>query len=255
MGGTAHCATEGGEMRRKNIVLIDELVEREYARKLRENGFHPYKDNTEWVRLVNGEIVQIVLFFEYHYWLEVFFYSELLSEFLWIDYRAHKHMDNVIATSYCNVRKCYGMDVYTMNNVFSSGADKLDAKVRELHRHLDCAIAALDEVKDAEGILALDLNEQQNPERVCLHYRTGNGELLEKALINAAELDPRVYPYDEPPEKPGRDYWQVWRVKRAFVCRRILQNGNLNILKIYADECKRYNERFLRKRVPQLFDD
>ena len=74
-------------MRRKNIPTLNELVEQQYADKLRKNGFIPYRDCTEWLRLKNGEIVQIILFYEYHYWLEVFFYSELLTEFQWFDYR------------------------------------------------------------------------------------------------------------------------------------------------------------------------
>lgn len=241
-------------MRRKNIPLIDELAGREFADKLRRNGFHPYKDNTEWVRLKNGEIVQIVLFYEYHYWLEVFFYSELLSEFLWIDYRSHRYMDTVIGTSYCNVRKRFGMDVYTMNDIFAQGEDKLCEKVNELHRHLDCAIAALDGVETADDILKLDPNERSHPERICLHYALKDRSLLDKSLINAAELDPRLYTEEEPPERLGRDYWRNWRVKQAFVCRRILHSGNTNVLKLYAEECRRYNIKYLKKHLPQIFE-
>lgn len=240
-------------MRRKNIPLIDRIVREEYADKLKSRGFHPFKDNTEWIRLVDGEIVQTVVFYEYHYWLEVFFSSGLLSEFLWIDYRSHRHIDNVIGTSFCNVRKRYGIDVYTMNDIFGAGSDKMNEKLTELHKHLELALKALDEVKKPADIAKLDTNEQQHPERICLHYAAENGEMLKAALENVAVLDPRVYSEDEPPESPRRDFWRVWRVKMAFVSRSILESGDMNILKDYAEECRQYNIRYLKKRIPEIF--
>lgn len=37
-------------MARKNIPQIDALVQRTFAQKMWDNGFHPYKDHTEWLR-------------------------------------------------------------------------------------------------------------------------------------------------------------------------------------------------------------
>lgn len=51
-------------MARKNIPQIDALVQRTFAQKMWDNGFHPYKDHTEWLRLVDGNILQTVLFYE-----------------------------------------------------------------------------------------------------------------------------------------------------------------------------------------------
>lgn len=241
-------------MRRKNIPFIDELVGREFADKLRRNGFHPYKDNTEWIRLVNGEIVQIVLFYEYHYWLEVFFYSELTSEFLRIGYRDHRHMDKVVGTDYCNVRKRFGEDVYAVKDVFAAGAAQLPEKIELLHKHLDMVIDALNAVKFPSDIIFLDPNERHEPKRICLHYASGDHELLQRALFNAAQLDPVSYSEDTPPARPQRDYWKVWQVRSAFVARSILQGGSMNKLKHYAEECRRYNLKYLKKHLPELFE-
>ena len=54
-------------MSRKNIPQIDALVQRTFAQKMWDNGFHPYKDHTEWLRLVDGNILQTVLFHLFHF--------------------------------------------------------------------------------------------------------------------------------------------------------------------------------------------
>lgn len=242
------------EMRRKNIPLLDGLVANEFSDKLRKNGFFPCKDNTEWVRLKDGEIVQIILFYEYHYWLEVFFYSELLSEFQWVNYRSHKGMDAVVGQNYCNVRRKYGLKVYTMNDVFDSGSWSIWAKTHELHQHLDYAISALDEVKTPADIASLDASEAKRPERFCLYYADGDLEKLRIALANSAEIDPRVYYEDYPPERLSRN-WQLWKVKAAFVARDALKTKNMGILKAYTDECRRYNISYLKRQIPELWSE
>lgn len=71
-------------MSRKNIPQIDALVQRTFAQKMWDNGFHPYKDHTEWLRLVDGNILQIALFYEYlTIDLRVEYYAQTLSEYLW----------------------------------------------------------------------------------------------------------------------------------------------------------------------------
>mgnify|MGYP001081958065 CR=1 FL=1 len=75
-------------MSRKNIPQIDALVQRTFAQKMWDNGFHPYKDHTEWLRLVDGNILQIALFYEYlTIDLRVEYYAQTLSEYLWCNYR------------------------------------------------------------------------------------------------------------------------------------------------------------------------
>ncbi len=242
-------------MRRKNIPHINKLVEREFADKLRENGFHPYRDSTEWVRLQNGEIVQTILFYEYHYWLEVFFHAELMTEYLWIDYRDIGQMDTVVGSNFCNVRKLYGTDVYTMNDIFGSGAENLEAKTKELGLHLDLAIAALDSVRSPSDILQLDPNEAQHPERICLYYAIGDEDMLKKAARNASPIDPSVYSEDEAPERLKRDYWRVWRIKAAFVARGLLKGKDTKALHLFSEECRKYNTRYLKRHLPELFEE
>lgn len=239
-------------MRRKNIPALNKLVEEQYADKLRKNGFHPYKDCTEWVRLKNGEIVQIVLFYEYHYWLEVFFYSELLTEFQWFGYREHKDMDSMVGLHYCNVRRKFGLNVYTMNDVFDAGSWSIWAKTQELHRHLDYVIMALDEVNTPADIAALDPGEARAPERICLYYASGEYDKLQAALKNAAVIDTRYYYYDFPPDRLKRN-WRLWNVIRAFVVRDYIEKGDLKILEAYTEECRRYNTAYLKRKMPELW--
>ena len=239
-------------MRRKNIAALNELVEQQYADKLRKNGFIPYRDCTEWLRLKNGEIVQIILFYEYHYWLEVFFYSELLTEFQWFDYREHKGMDGIVGQHYCNVRRKFGLDVFTMNDVFDSGSWSIWAKTQELHRHLDYAIMALDEVNTPADIAALDVNEGRKPERICLYYENGDLDTLRIALKNASVIDPMYYDSDDPPERLKRD-WRLWQVKTAFVARDVLNRQNLKLLTSFTEECRRSNIAYLKRKVPELW--
>ena len=94
-------------MARKNIPQIDALVQRTFAQKMWDNGFHPYKDHTEWLRLVDGNILQTVLFYEYlTIDLRVEYYAQPLSEYLWCNYR-QPNIRGYIAGYFCDMMGRY----------------------------------------------------------------------------------------------------------------------------------------------------
>ena len=51
-------------MAQKTSTQIDALVQRTFAQKMWDNGFHPYKDHTEWLRLVDGNQLVKKVFFD-----------------------------------------------------------------------------------------------------------------------------------------------------------------------------------------------
>ena len=64
---------------------------------------HPYKDHTEWLRLVDGNILQIALFYEYTTIdLRVEYYAQTLSEYLWCNYR-QSNIRGYIAGYFCDM--------------------------------------------------------------------------------------------------------------------------------------------------------
>lgn len=72
---------------------------------LEENGFTPIRDSTEWVRLTDNQIMQIILCSGYTL-PEILFYSQTLSEYMWCNYRSQMNMTYYAENHYAHAAWC-----------------------------------------------------------------------------------------------------------------------------------------------------
>ena len=73
---------------------------------LEANGFFALRDFTEWVRVVNGNVMQIILCSGYTL-PEILFYSQTLSEYMWCNYRNQTDMTSYSLNFYRNASAQY----------------------------------------------------------------------------------------------------------------------------------------------------
>ena len=224
-------------MSRKNIPQIDALVQRTFAQKMWDNGFHPYKDHTEWLRLVDGNILQIALFYEYlTIDLRVEYYAQTLSEYLWCNYR-QSNIRGYIAGYFCDMLGRYKLGDPEMCRVAGPyGGTAVWMKSQDLYWQMECALNALNEVRTPADILKVSPAEVDRPERPCLRYEIGDEAMTWAALKNSTYINKRDYDQDIPPEKLKRDYWRVWEPMTAF-----------------AEESREFNLKYLKRYMPWLF--
>ena len=156
-------------MARKNIPQIDALVQRTFAQKMWDNGFHPYKDHTEWLRLVDGNILQTVLFYEYlTIDLRVEYYAQPLSEYLWCNYR-QPNIRGYIAGYFCDMMGRYKLGDPEMCRIAGPyGGTRVWMKSQDLYWQMECALDILNEVRTAADILKVAPAEHDRPEGPCL---------------------------------------------------------------------------------------
>ena len=242
-------------MARKNIPQIDALVQRTFAQKMWDNGFHPYKDHTEWLRLVDGNILQTVLFYEYlTIDLRVEYYAQPLSEYLWCNYR-QPNIRGYIAGYFCDMMGRYKLGDPEMCRIAGPyGGTRLWMKSQDLYWQMECALDILNEVRTAADILKVAPAEHDRPERPCLWYEIGDEAMTWTALKNTSYVNPYDYDKDVPPEKLKRDYWRVWEPKQAFVAQECLAKEDLQPLADFAEEARAFNRKYLNRGMPWLFE-
>ena len=240
-------------MARKNIPQIDALVQRTFAQKMWDNEFHPYKDHTEWLRLVDGNILQTVLFYEYlTIDLRVEYYAQPLSEYLWCNYR-QPNIRGYIAGYFCDMMGRYKLGDPEMCRIAGPyGGTRVWMKSQDLYWQMECALDILNEVRTAADILKVAPAEHDRPERPCLRYEIGDEAMTWAALKNSTYINKRDYDQDVPPEKLKRDYWRVWEPKTAFVARDCLAKGSLQPLADFAEESREFNLKYLKRYMPWL---
>ena len=179
-------------MSRKNIPQIDALVQRTFAQKMWDNGFHPYKDHTEWLRLVDGNILQTVLFYEYlTIDLRVEYYAQPLSEYLWCNYR-QPNIRGYIAGYFCDMMGRYKLGDPEMCRIAGPyGGTRVWMKSQDLYWQMECALNALNEVRTPADILKVSPAEVDRPERPCLRYEIGDEAMTWAALKNSTYINKR----------------------------------------------------------------
>ena len=207
---------------------------------LEENGFTPIRDSTEWVRLTDNQIMQIILCSGYTL-PEILFYSQTLSEYMWCNYRSQMNMTSYSGNFYRNASAQYDENCrYICTN-------------NDLNMQLQYTIETLNTIHTAQDILSYPHErELVFHRRPCLWYDAGDIQGTWHVLENVKCPTSYYFQGDVPPEKLKRDYWRVWEPKTAFVARDCLAKGSLQPLADFAEESREFNLKYLKRYMPWL---
>ena len=102
---------------------MDAFMEMYWRDKLEANGFFPLRDCTEFVRIQDGNLMQIILCSGFAM-PEILFYSQTLSEYMWCNYR-----NQVDMTAYAGNNYAYAAVRYDQNHRFLRREDDLNVQV------------------------------------------------------------------------------------------------------------------------------
>lgn len=207
---------------------------------LEANGFFALRDFTEWVRVVNGNVMQIILCSGYTL-PEILFYSQTLSEYMWCNYRSQMNMTSYSGNFFrhANIRREY----YCRNKL----------AMRAWNEQMQYTLETLNTIHTAQDILSYPRErELVFYRRPCLWYDAGDIDGTWKALENTRYPDYVRFQGEISPQKLKRDYWQVWQPQTAFVARDCLATGSLQPLADFAEESREFNLKYLKRYMPWL---
>jgi len=207
---------------------------------LEANGFFALRDFTEWVRVVNGNVMQIILCSGYTL-PEILFYSQTLSEYMWCNYRSQMNMTSYSGNFFrhANIRREY----YCRNKL----------AMRAWNEQMQYTLETLNTIHTAQDILSYPRErELVFYRRPCLWYDAGDIDGTWKALENTRYPDYVRFQGEISPQKLKRDYWQVWQPQTARVARECLATGSLQPLADFAEESREFNLKYLKHYMPWL---
>lgn len=119
---------------------INAFMEEHWKSELEANGFFPLRDCTEFVRIQDGNLMQIILCTGYVL-LETKFYSQTLSEYMWCNYRSHtnareyveNHYDYAFARYDETSHKVYYEENPDLQVAYADTANKGNKKSRQIN--------------------------------------------------------------------------------------------------------------------------
>ena len=124
---------------------------------LEANGFFALRDFTEWVRVVNRNVMQIILCSGYTL-PEILFYSQTLSEYMWCNYRNQTDMTSYSLNFYRNASAQYDENCrYICTN-------------NDLNMQLQYTIETLNTIHTAQDILSYPHERDVPPEKLKRDY-------------------------------------------------------------------------------------
>lgn len=212
---------------------------------LEENGFTPIRDSTEWVRLTDNQIMQIILCSGYTL-PEILFYSQTLSEYMWCNYRSQMNMTYYAENHYAHAAWCKQEDPKRCRDVDPRISNDVDLQMQY-------TLKVLNTIQTPHDILSYRCErELVHPIRPCLWYEAGDIQGTWRVLENVKCPTSYYFQGDVPPEKLKRDYWRVWEPKTAFVARDCLAKGSLQPLADFAEESREFNLKYLKRYMPWL---
>ncbi len=219
---------------------INAFMEEHWKSELEANGFFPLRDCTEFVRIQDGNLMQIILCTGYVL-LETKFYSQTLSEYMWCNYRSHTNAREYVENHYDYAFARYDE---TSHKVYYEENPDLQVAY---------ALEILNDVHTPQDILAHhDKAEKAFPERPCLWYEAGDIEGTWKAIENSTCPTSYLYKEDVPPEKLKRDYWRSWKPLQAFAARDCLAKDSLQPLADFAKRSREFNMKYIQRYMPWL---
>lgn len=207
---------------------------------LEANGFFALRDFTEWVRVVNRNVMQIILCSGYTL-PEILFYSQTLSEYMWCNYRSQTDMTSYSSNFFrhANIRREY----YCRNKL----------AMRAWNEQMQYTLETLNTIHTAQDILSYPRErELVFYRRPCLWYDAGDIDGTWKALENTRYPNYVRFQGEISPQKLKRDYWRVWEPMTAFVARDCLAKGSLQPLADFAEESREFNLKYLKRYMPWL---
>lgn len=227
-------------MRNPYAKEMNTFMEMYWKDKLEANGFSPLRDCTEFVRIQDGNVMQIILCSGFAS-PEILFYSQTLSEYMWCNYR------NQVDMTY------YAVNFYTEAGTRYDDNFHYIGREENLHVQVGYALEALNGIHEPKDILARhDENERLYHRRPCLWYETGDIEGTWKAIENSTCPTSYLYKEDVPPEKLKRDYWRSWKPLQAFAARECLAKDSLQPLADFAKRSREFNMKYIQRYMPWL---
>ena len=219
---------------------MNAFMEMYWRDKLEDNGFFPLRDCTEFVRIQDGNLMQIILCSGYAM-PEILFYSQTLSEYMWCNYR-----NQVDMTAYAGNNYAYAAVRYDQNHRFLRREDDLNVQVAY-------ALDVLNAIHTPQDILARNFEKERSRYgRPCLWYEAGDIEGTWKAVKNSTWGKSPYYNKDVPPEKLKRDYWRSWMPLQAFAARECLAKDSLQPLADFAKRSREFNIKYIQRYMPWL---
>ena len=132
-------------MRNPYLKKMNTFMALHWKDTLEANGFFALRDFTEWVRVVNRNVMQIILCSGYTL-PEILFYSQTLSEYMWCNYRNQTDMTSYSLNFYRNASAQYDENCrYICTN-------------NDLNMQLQYTIETLNTIHTAQDIIPMKEN-------------------------------------------------------------------------------------------------
>lgn len=242
-------------MLKKNLSQLNAVVDSQFAEKLLASGFHPFKDYTEWVRLVNGDILQIVLFCDLFGGgdLSLYWYSQPISEYLRFDWRNQCDFDNFVVNYFSCPTKRFKAPFFMFGGGIYNYPNALIERINDLHGYIDKMIVTLNEIETKIDVYD-EYVKYISPYPVARPTLVFEAEENEEVVFDILKGSLRFYREGTLPEKLKRDFEKVWEPMQKAAAKRAVEEHNLNIYKEFTEKCLEYNMKYLKKRLPELWD-
>lgn len=239
---------------------LNAIIEREYAAQLSAAGFHPFKDYTEWLRLINDDILQIVLFCDSSTLgnLSLNWFSQPLSEYLRFDWRNQPDFENFVCNNFNNPTRRLGAPFYLFGGGIYNYPEALAERINDLHNYIDEMIITLDEIRSKKDIYeeCVKYISTRPIHRPTLVFEAEEDEEIVFDMLGWANYIRKGQKTDEEIacQALKRDYRNVWRPMQSVMAKKAREEHDLNIYKVFTEKCIEYNLKYLKKRVPELWD-
>ena len=228
------------------------FIDAHFADQLRNRGFLPCKDSSQWVRRCGNDIVQILLFNYEHGNFDVIVTSEFLDEFVWVCKPRCPERRSCNSLYFLDMEwhfwEKYSNSPEIFPYVFAKGEPYwIERKRQRTQNQLDIAFSILDNSQTAEDILK-QFEVRSLAWRFPLWYHTGETEKLKEAMEKYSQMAK----WAEPREGFSHVF-EEWKDKAALICKHTLETGDLKMLEEFLAESRKFNEQYLHKMLPELF--
>lgn len=267
-------------LKREYINKLSDIVEVEYAQQLREAGFAPQRDFTEWFRIVNGEVVQTIVFMlPFYLDITITWRTQMLSEYLRIDWQKQHNFELYSANEWDNPQTVFKS---SFNPIYQAikYPNHTERRVKEMHETLDKLIPLLDGIDSAKAIycdklrtykvepekwlpilagadiesiykdiwLFGDKLERERPN--LIFEATDNVQARKRAVMSAQH---GLLHYGAPPKRITS--YDKWIDATKLAANEALEKDDLGIYDEFVKRCAEENTQILKERVPDLFAD
>lgn len=266
-------------LKREYINRLSDIVEVEYAQQLREAGFVPQRDFTEWFRIVNGEVVQtIVIMLTRFLDIDIKWHTQVLSEYLRIDWQKQHNFELYTVNDWDNPWTVFKISLSPIYQAIKY-PNYTERRIKEMHETLDKLIPLLDGIDSAKAIYCDQLRKYKiEPEKwlpilagadiESIYKDIGAGRGIERKRPNLIfEATDNVqarkravmcaqhglWEYGAPSKR--KTSYDKWIDATKLAANEALEKDDLGIYEEFVKRCAEENTQILKERVPDLFAD